>query len=149
MGSSTSRRHILIVENNGSDSEAMVKLLERAPGDMRITVARSGDEALQVLTGAGDDSPNLVILDLGLVGRDGRDILRTIKNHPALHHIPVVVFSGSVRERDVQEAYEKGASAFIRKPGGFKDFVDVLRRIQKYWVNAVELPSSKSEELTR
>ncbi len=149
MDSIASRRHVLIVENNASDSEVMVKLLERGAEDLCITVSRDADEALQALTGSSDGSPNLVILDLGLVGTDGRDLLRIIKSHPSLCHIPVVVFSGSLRERDVQDAYEMGASAFIRKPGGFQDFVDVVRRIQEYWCNAVELPTNKSAELTR
>ena len=139
--------HILIVENNSSDSEAIAKLVHRRSGGVRISVARDGDEALLALASparGAQGQPNLIVLDLGLAGRDGRDILRTIKADPRLRHIPVVVFTGSNRMIDVKMAYESGASTFIRKPADFEGFAKVVALIREYWTEAAVLPDEEA-----
>jgi CheY-like chemotaxis protein len=135
--------HILLVENNNSDSEALARLMKRHDPTLRLTLTIDGDEALERLTTHGDP-PNLVILDLGLTGRDGRDVLRAIKAHPNLRHIPVIVFTGSSRPTDVRNAYDAGASTFIRKPGSFEDFSRVVQVIHTYWSQAAVLPQEEA-----
>ena len=142
------RLHILIIENNSSDSEAFARLLNRQPAGVFVSVASDGDGALAALAsppGQADGQPNLVVLDLGLVGRDGRDVLRTMKADPLLRHIPVVVFTGSNRMSDVRMAYESGAATFIRKPGDFEGFARVVALIQEYWTEAAVLPEEEAE----
>lgn len=139
--------HVLIVENNSSDSEAIAKLVHQQSGSVRVSVARDGDEALAVLASAAgrpDGQPNLIVLDLGLVGLDGRDVLRAIKADPRLRHIPVVVFTGSNRMTDVRIAYESGASTFIRKPADFEGFARTVALILEYWAEAAVLPEEET-----
>jgi CheY-like chemotaxis protein len=139
--------HILIVENNTSDSETIAKLLNRQSTDVRVSVAIDGDEAMALLAsfaGFPERQPNLIVLDLGLAGRDGRDILRAIKADPRTKHIPVVVFTGSNRMTDARIAYESGASTFIRKPGDFAGFTRIVDLIREYWTKAAVLPEEEA-----
>jgi len=84
--------------------------------------------------------PSLVLLDLNMPKKDGREVLAEIKAHPVLRQIPVVVLTTSREQVDIQKCYEMGASSYVTKPNGFNALVDVLKTVGKYWLETVELP---------
>ncbi|ARV62909.1 two-component system response regulator [Nostocales cyanobacterium HT-58-2] len=84
--------------------------------------------------------PNLILLDLNMPKKDGREALREIKTDPRLRQIPVVILTTSKAEEDVQSSYDLGANSFIMKPVTFASLVEVMRTIGKYWFDVVELP---------
>ena len=88
--------------------------------------------------------PGLILLDLNMPRKDGREALREIKSHPELHSIPVVVMTTSKAEEDILSTYNLGANSFITKPVTFEGLVDVLKIIGKYWFEVVELPNSEA-----
>ena len=85
--------------------------------------------------------PGLILLDLNMPKKDGREALKEIKEDPNLRCIPVVVLTTSKSEEDIVRSYEVGANSFITKPVTFDALVDVLRILRKYWLEIVELPS--------
>jgi CheY-like chemotaxis protein len=89
--------------------------------------------------------PSLILLDLNMPRKDGRQALREIKNYPALRHIPVVVFTTSGDIEDITACYEMGASTFITKPNTFDSLVETMKTLGKYWLNLAELPVNHRE----
>src|SRR5437764_10021481 len=88
--------------------------------------------------------PGLILLDLNMPRKDGREALREIKSHPELHSIPVVVMTTSKAEEDILSTYNLGANSFITKPVTFEGLVDVLKVIGRYWFGVVELPRNET-----
>jgi CheY-like chemotaxis protein len=84
--------------------------------------------------------PDLILLDLNMPRKDGREALREIKAHPKLRHIPVVVLTTSSSDGDVYHSYDIGANSYITKPVTFESLVDVLNTLGKYWFSVVQLP---------
>lgn len=135
-----------------------ILLVEDSPGDVRLTrealldakiannlhVAVDGDVALDFLRRRAPHenapSPDLVLLDLNLPRKDGREVLAEIKSDPALKRIPVVVLTTSQAERDIVESYELHANCFVTKPVDFAQFMTVVRSIQDFWFTVVKLP---------
>lgn len=138
---------ILLVE----DSEADVVLTQEVLGDANVvnnlSVAHDGEEALlrsrREREHANDPLPNLILLDLNLLGKDGREVLRELKQDPKLRHIPVVVFTTSHRERDIASAYDQQVNAYVTKPVDLDRFVAVVRTIEEFWLNFVSLPRGR------
>ena len=132
---------ILLVEDNPAD----VRLTQEAFKDTRVTnrlhVARDGVEALGMLrdaTGAVP-RPDLILLDLNLPRKDGREVLQDIKQDEALRHIPVVVLSTSHSEHDVARSYRLGANAFVTKPVDLDRFFQVIRALEQFWLDTAKL----------
>jgi CheY-like chemotaxis protein len=135
-----------------------VLLIEDDPGDILITreafehhkihntlhVARDGQEGLDYLyqRGAheGAQRPDLILMDLNLPKYDGRQLLEQIKSDPDLCHIPVVVLTTSAAEEDILRSYRLHANAYITKPVGFEEFMNVIRQIDEFFVQVVRLP---------
>jgi two-component system, chemotaxis family, response regulator Rcp1 len=135
-----------------------ILLVEDSPGDVRLTrealldakisnnlhVASDGDIALDFLHKRGEHAqaptPDLVLLDLNLPRKDGREVLAEIKAHPTLKRVPVVVLTTSGAERDIAESYELHANCFVTKPVDFAQFMHVVRSIQDFWFTVVKLP---------
>jgi CheY-like chemotaxis protein len=86
--------------------------------------------------------PNLILLDLNMPKKDGREVLAEIKAHPILRQIPVVVLTTSREDADIRKCYEMGASSYVTKPNGFNALVDIVKTVGKYWLETVELPPS-------
>ncbi len=91
----------------------------------------------------GAPPPGLILLDLNMPRKDGREALKEIKSDPALKRIPVVVLTTSQAEEDILRSYDLGANSFIRKPVTFEGLVNVIRAISYYWFEIVELPLNR------
>ena len=133
---------ILLVEDNPNDIEITRRALEKGQVKNQLTIARDGQEALDILFGGGGQTPlpGLILLDLNLPKVDGREVLSRIKTDPELRRIPVIVLTTSTREEDIVRSYDLGVNTFISKPVRFEDFIKVVTAIQEYWIVIATLP---------
>ncbi len=133
---------ILLVEDNPNDIEITRRALEKGQIKNELTIARDGQEALDILFGSRSKTslPGLILLDLNLPRVDGREVLSRIKGDPELKRIPVIVLTTSTREEDVVRSYDLGVNTFISKPVRFEDFIKVVTAIQEYWIVIATLP---------
>jgi CheY-like chemotaxis protein len=135
---------ILLVE----DSPADIRLTQEALRDSKIAnelhIARDGVEATEFLfrQGAHVDAPrpDLVILDLNLPKKDGKEVLAEVKSHPELHSIPIAVLTTSAAEADVLASYDLGANCYLTKPVDLTQFLKVVQSIEDFWFGIVRLP---------
>jgi two-component system, chemotaxis family, response regulator Rcp1 len=135
--------HILLVEDNPQDVEITRRALEKGQVKNRLTVARDGQEALDILEAIkSDDPPALILLDLNMPRLNGIEVLQVIKSDPNLRRIPVIVLTTSTREEDIVRAYDLGVNTFISKPVRFEDFMRVVMTIQEYWILIATLPTA-------
>ena len=132
---------ILLVEDSAADVRLTSEALKDARVANRLRVARDGVEAMQMLRdGAGTvPRPDLILLDLNLPRKDGREVLRDIKQDEALRHIPVVILSTSQAEQDILQCYRLRANAFITKPVELDRFFEVVRSMEHFWLGVVKL----------
>jgi CheY-like chemotaxis protein len=131
---------ILLVEDNPGDVDLVTEVLKESSTPTRISVAVDGEEAMAFLRRAGAPRPDLVMLDLNLPRKDGRQVLAEIKADPALLHIPVIILSSSDADRDLMNAYQLHASCFVKKAVELEDFFKVLRAVAEFWLATVKLP---------
>ena len=132
---------ILLVEDNPADVRLAQEAFKDARVPNRLHVARDGVEALSMLrdaTGAVP-RPDLILLDLNLPRKDGREVLQDIKQDEALRHIPVVILSTSQSEHDIAGSYRLGANAFVTKPVDIDRFFQVIRSLEQFWLDAARL----------
>jgi chemotaxis family two-component system response regulator Rcp1 len=118
--------NILLVEDNPDDVEITRRALEKGQARNELTVARDGQQALDILFGCQNGHnprPDLILLDLNLPGVDGREVLAKVKADPDLRRIPVVGLTVSTREEDITLCYDLGVNTFISKPARFEDFI--------------------------
>jgi len=138
---------ILLVEDSLDD----ILLTEEALGDARIAnelhSVTDGEAAMRFLLGqgeyAGRPCPDLVLLDLNLPKKDGRTVLREIKDNDEIKHIPVIILSTSGAAEDVLGAYKHHVNAYIQKPVDFDEFVRVVRSLEDFWLSIVRLPARR------
>ena len=120
-------------------------MFEEAKIRNSLHVAKDGEEAVLYLHSEGKFSgsprPDLIILDLNLPKKDGREVLRDIKKDENLHNIPVIILTTSTAERDILRAYELHANAYVTKPLDFNQFIKVVGSIVNFWLEIVKLPS--------
>jgi two-component system, chemotaxis family, response regulator Rcp1 len=142
--SAASLVQILLVEDSPEDVLLTREALKDAKVANQLHVARDGDEALAFLRREGPhhEAPDidLVLLDLNLPGKDGREVLTEIKQDPALQRTPVVVLTTSASDKDVLHAYDHHVNAYVRKPVNLDRFVDVVQQIDDFWLGVVTLP---------
>jgi two-component system, chemotaxis family, response regulator Rcp1 len=135
---------ILLVEDSPEDVLLTREALKDAKVANELHVARDGDEAMAFLRREPpyEDAPevDLVLLDLNLPGKDGREVLTEIKQDSALHRTPVVVLTTSASDKDVLHAYDHHVNAYVRKPVNLDRFVDVVQQIDDFWLGVVTLP---------
>jgi CheY-like chemotaxis protein len=143
MGKSAGPVRVLLVEDNLDDVEIARRALGKAAVRIELTVARDGQEALDILAAGGKGDvplPHLVLLDLNLPKVDGREVLEKIKTAPKLKRIPVVVLTVSTQEEDIAHCYDAGVNTYIAKPIQFDDFLRAVATIDEYWVVTAMLP---------
>jgi two-component system, chemotaxis family, response regulator Rcp1 len=135
--------HILLVEDNPADADLTSETLAECL-DVDISLAKDGVEALEILNNDGSWSaqgrPTLILLDLNLPGKDGRQVLAVLKTHALLRRIPVVILSSSDSDRDITSCYELGANCFITKPLDLQAFRDTVRMVEQFWLGRARLP---------
>ncbi|HKT05405.1 MAG TPA: response regulator [Rugosimonospora sp.] len=135
---------VLLVEDDPGDVLMTREAFEEHKVRNRLTVVPDGVEALAYLRQqepyAGAVRPDLVLLDLNLPKRDGREVLAEIKGDESLRQIPVVVLTTSQAEEDVLRSYRLHANAYVTKPVDFEQFINVVRRIDDFFVSVVKLP---------
>jgi two-component system, chemotaxis family, response regulator Rcp1 len=135
---------ILLVEDNPGDARLAQEALRDSKIHNVISVARDGVEAMQFLRKeerfAAAKTPDLVLLDLNLPRKDGREVLAEIKSDPVLRRIPVVILTTSRDEEDVVRTYDLHANCFITKPIDLSQFMRVIRSIEGFWLSIVKLP---------
>jgi hypothetical protein len=130
---------ILLVEDNPADVELTLRAFKRRKLSNPIAVIRDGEEALDYVHRRGrfaEDAPipGVILLDLRLPKVDGLEVLREVKRHPVYRNIPVVVLTTSAEDRDIKKSYELGAASYIVKPVEFEKFLQVVERIDLYWM---------------
>ena len=135
---------ILLVEDNPGDARLTREALAHSSIPSTLYDVRDGEQALAFLRREGPyrsaPRPRLVLLDLNLPRRDGREVLEDMKKDPALQHIPVVVLTSSEAEEDILRSYRLHANCFITKPVDLEDLSRVLEGIEHFWFNLVKLP---------
>lgn len=136
--------NILLVEDSATDAELTREVLREAKVRSSLQIVRDGDAAMAFLRGRqpynGNPRPDLVLLDLNLPGKDGREVLAEIKADEELKHIPVVVLSSSPEDEDIASSYANQANAYIRKPADLDGYVNCVRLLEAFWLSTVRLP---------
>lgn len=135
---------ILLVEDSPSDTQLTVEALQEAKMRNHLSVVEDGVQAMEFLRHQGKYAdaprPDLIMLDLNLPCKDGREVLSEIKADQGLKTIPVVVLTTSRAEQDVLRAYQLQANCYITKPVDFDQFLEVVRSIESFWLFVVTLP---------
>ena len=136
---------ILLVEDNKVDVGLIEEVFEEAKIKNSLHVAEDGEEAMLYLHAEGKFSgsrrPDIILLDLNLPKKDGREVLREIKEDINLKNIPVIILTSSSAENDITRAYELHANAYVTKPLDFDQFIKVVGSIESFWLEIVKLPS--------
>ena len=137
--------HILLVEDNPADARLVAELLKEGHLAHRISHVNDGVEALAYLRqGAGHSGarrPDLILLDLNLPRKDGRELLAEIKTDEKLKSIPVVVLTTSQAEDDIAKAYGLHANCYVTKPMDLDQFSRVIKSIEEFWLTIAKLPT--------
>jgi CheY-like chemotaxis protein len=135
---------ILLVEDSPSDTQLTIEALKEGKVVNNLTPVEDGVEAMAFLRRQGRHAqaprPDLILLDLNLPCKDGREVLEELKADPALKTIPVVVLTTSGAEQDVLQSYQLHANCYITKPVDLQQFIDVVRSIERFWLSVVTLP---------
>lgn len=135
---------VLLVEDNPGDVRLTLEALKEAKIYNKINVVTNGVEAIDYLRRNGIYSqavrPDLILLDLNLPRKDGREVLEEIKQDPILKRIPIVVLTTSKAEEDILRTYELHANCYINKPVDLDQFMRVVKSIQDFWLSVVKLP---------
>src|SRR5947208_3024002 len=135
------RPEVLLVEDNPADVRLFREALREHGSDVNLSVVTNGEDAIRFIhRQAGYESaktPALIILDLNLPKKDGRQVLKHLKNDPELRRIPVVVLTTSDAEADVMRAYDLHANCYVRKPSDLDEFLRTVRACEVFWLEVV------------
>ena len=135
---------ILLVEDNPADADLTREYFDDARIFNRLNLVVDGVEAMDYLHKRGPYAraarPDLVLLDLNLPRKDGREVLAEVKQDPQLKHIPVVVLSASQAESDIMRSYDLHANAYVVKPVDLTRFSEIVGSIEGFWLSIVKLP---------
>jgi CheY-like chemotaxis protein len=146
MAAESTRRtiEVLMIEDNPGDARLAREALKESPLPTRLSVVADGDAGLDFLrrrqAHAAAPRPDLILLDLNLPGKSGREVLAEIKADPDLRRIPVVVLTSSQADKDVRDSYDLHANCYVTKPVDLDQFLRVVRAIEDFWLTVVKLP---------
>ena len=138
---------IVLADDDADDRLLVAEAFEENNIPCILKFVEDGVDLLDYLTKQGkygsdtDDIPDLILLDINMPRKDGKEALKEIKENPLLKHIPVVMFSTSKSPEDVTITYKLGANSFIVKPSSFEGLLEVTKTIQKYWIDTVSIKS--------
>jgi CheY-like chemotaxis protein len=130
------QRPILIVDDNSLDVELALRALKMRNKQLPVEIARDGEEALSFIPrwDAGEAPPAVILLDVNMPRINGHEVLQELKTHPIYRRIPVVMLTTSDEQRDLEDAYSRGANSYVVKPVDFDRFLDVASQIESYWI---------------
>ena len=140
---------ILLIEDNPADQEMTRRALARANPQVTLEVVDDGEQALDFLlhrdvyADAETPLPQLVLLDLNLPKLSGKDVIRQVRSHDQLTHLPLIVLSTSFADEDVLESYRLGCNSYLIKPNRFDEFVTTMELLTNYWLSSVCLPRDR------
>jgi chemotaxis family two-component system response regulator Rcp1 len=141
---------VLLVEDSAGDVRLTLEAFKDAKVHVNLHVASDGVAAMAFLARQGEFAnvprPDLILLDLNLPKKDGREVLEEIKNSPTLQTIPVVVLTTSDADADILRSYRLHANSYITKPVGLEGFLTVVKSIDNFWLTVVKLPPEHSHE---
>jgi CheY-like chemotaxis protein len=136
--------HVLLVEDNEADIDLTRETLNSTKFDIKLSVAKDGVEAIDFLNGVGNWSepgqPTIILLDLNLPRKNGRQVLAVLKGDDLLRRIPVVILSSSDAEKDITSCYNLGANCYIVKPTELQAYRALVRTLEDFWLGAAKLP---------
>ena len=139
---------ILMVEDSPGDIRLTQQALKEGKVKNNLFVVNDGGSALEYLQHSGKyknvTTPDLILLDLNLPGKNGRSVLREVKAHPKLRKIPVVILTSSENEEDVTRTYELHANCYIKKPVNLEQFMAVVKSVEDFWLTVVRLPKTRT-----
>jgi CheY-like chemotaxis protein len=137
--------HILLVEDNEGDILLTMEAFSEARIRNNISIVRDGLAAMQFLNREGEYAdvqiPDLILLDINLPKYDGKEVLAFIKAHEKFKLIPVIMLTTSSSENDIADAYNNHANCYISKPVDLEKFLDVVKKIENFWISIVKLPT--------
>jgi CheY-like chemotaxis protein len=137
--------NILLVEDNPGDVRLTMEALKEGKVHNRLAVTGDGVEALQYLRREGKhaaaERPDVILLDLNLPRKDGREVLAEVKADPDLRRIPVVILTTSKAEEDILKSYQLHANCYVTKPVDLEQFMTVVKSIEDFWFSIVRLPT--------
>ncbi len=137
--------NILLIEDNPGDVRLAQEAFKESNMEVHLDVAMDGIEALNFLRKSPPYSdavtPDLVLLDLNLPKKDGREVLNEIKVDPILRSIPVIILTTSNAEQDILNSYDLHVNCYINKPVDFDRFFDIIQKIEDFWLNTAILPT--------
>jgi chemotaxis family two-component system response regulator Rcp1 len=140
---------ILLVEDNPADVMLTREALKESKISIILNVVMDGEEALLYIKRSGKYAsvliPDLILLDLNLPRKDGLTVLSEIKTDPILRRIPVIMLTTSDSEKDISNTYDNYANCYIVKPSDFRQFVNVIKTIEDFWLNIVKLPKIENK----
>jgi chemotaxis family two-component system response regulator Rcp1 len=140
---------ILLVEDSPTDAKLTLTALNLAKVANQVTHVEDGVQAMEYLKNQGTfghaPRPDLILLDLNLPRKDGREVLEELKADATLSTIPVVVLTTSKAEQDVLRSYELHANCYITKPVNFEQFLEVIKSIEHFWLSVVVLPGKEQD----
>jgi two-component system response regulator len=138
---------ILLVEDSPTDAKLTLEALKMAKVFNQVSHVEDGVEAMEFLRQEGkyaqSQRPDLILLDLNLPRKDGREVLEEIKGNPDFQLIPVVILTTSQAEQDIIRSYKLHANCYITKPVNFDRFLEVVQMIENFWLTVVVLPAGK------
>jgi DNA-binding response OmpR family regulator len=147
---------VLLAEDDDDDYKLICDALREARIRSELRRVHDGEELMDYLyrrrsfaNAASSPVPALILLDLNMPRKDGRECLRDIKSDARLQAIPIVVLTTSSEEEDVYQSYELGANSFIKKPAAFADLVAVVQVLARYWLEIAETPPFKKSATQR
>lgn len=151
MGEERKSITILMADDDNDDCLLAQEVLEKLDVVERLDIVKDGVALMNYLHRRdeyeklkGSPLPGLILLDLHMPKKDGKESLREIKSDPTLRRIPIVVLSSSEEEVDIYESYDNGATSFVAKSVTFASLADVVTEIARYWLEIVELPGDLS-----
>ncbi len=139
-------RRLLLVEDNAADVRLCMEAIKELELPVDLSVAMDGVEAIEFLNNIGPGAnprPDIILLDLNLPRKDGKDVLREIRLNAKFADIPVLVLSTSIANRDIQECYGLHANSFLNKPVDFDSFCLLLTMVKNYWFDLVLFPENE------
>jgi CheY-like chemotaxis protein len=137
---------ILLIEDSPSDAALTIEAIQAGKISNNLNRVADGVEAMAYLRQQGEFAksprPDLIMLDLNLPKKDGREVLRELKSDPSLRLIPIIVLTTSRADKDVLQSYELNANCYITKPVDFEQFIEVVKSIEHFWLSVVTLPTT-------